>query len=102
MAILLCRRTSRRSASRTHIYSDKLVRVRSQSMPKGDLKLTSAKVLSTVHLHFSGEVGSQTYSAPVEFKPTAENNELVLTLDKTPTEFLQLYHQQSVSFPSLH
>lgn len=39
---------------------------------------------------FSDSKGSQWYSAPVEFTPTAENDRLVLTLDKTPEEFRKL------------
>jgi len=40
---------------------------------------------------FSGSMGSKSYSAPVEFTPTAENDRLVLTLDKSPEEFRELH-----------
>jgi hypothetical protein len=39
---------------------------------------------------FSGPVGSATYSAPIEFTPTTESDQLVLTLDKTSEEFRKL------------
>jgi len=39
---------------------------------------------------FSGPLRSATYSAPIEFTPSAENNQLVLTLDKTSDEFRKL------------
>ena len=39
---------------------------------------------------FSGPVRSSTYSAPVEFTPTKENDQLVLTIDKTQEEFGKL------------
>ena len=39
---------------------------------------------------FSGPVTKETYSAPLEFIPTKENNRLELVLDKTAKEFLNL------------
>ena len=42
---------------------------------------------------FSGPVRARTYSAPVEFTPTRENDQLVLTIDKTPEEFHKLTRQ---------
>ncbi len=42
---------------------------------------------------FSGPPVPVAYSAPVEFTPTKENDQLVLTLDKTPEEFLKLRRQ---------
>jgi hypothetical protein len=39
---------------------------------------------------FSGPVKPQIYSAPIEFRPTKENDQLILTLDKTQDEFLKL------------
>ena len=43
---------------------------------------------------FSGPISSATYSAPIEFKPTKERDQLVLVLDKTPEEFLKLRPHQ--------
>jgi len=42
---------------------------------------------------FSGPMGSQRYSVPVEFTPTSENDQLVLTLDKTPEEFREMHRR---------
>jgi len=39
---------------------------------------------------FSGTMRSQLYSAPVEFTPSKDNDEVVLTIDKTPDEFRKL------------
>ena len=42
---------------------------------------------------FAGPIRSQVYSVPIEFTPGKDNDELVLTLDKTQTEFLKLRHK---------
>ena len=39
---------------------------------------------------FSGPMRSPTYSVPIEFTPTKEDDQLVLILDKTPEEFRKL------------